>query len=368
MSELRILVVATQIEIPGTGGGQTHVSELVSHLRQHGEVLALTRRDSKGEGVVGAGFWKGLPPKGLAHAFSAINLARSLARVRQFGPNVIYERGSSFGLGAMYSHLLDVPMLTMLLDQHMSPVSLARARQVITTEPELVPKAYRSKAVKVSWGANTQRFHPGIDATAARARWNLSDNDFVIGYCGTFRSWHGLDLLVDLAGSVGELPMKFLLIGDHERAVSLRRLIAARGLESRFVLTGQVPYDQVPAALSAADVCVAPFDPTRHKGAGVEGGYTLDPLKLFEYLALEKPVVTINSSNIAKLFDDGQHLRMVPPRDVQAFRQALLSIYNDPQQAKQMAARGRARVQERHTWTAHARHLAELFHQMLASG
>src|SRR5690606_8605799 len=105
VSELRILVVATQIKIPGVGGGQTHVSELLAHLREHGEVLALTRRGSSGPGVLDAGRYKGngLPPKGLRHAVSALNYAGSLQAVRDFAPNVIYERGSSFGLGTFLS-------------------------------------------------------------------------------------------------------------------------------------------------------------------------------------------------------------------------------------------------------------------------
>lgn len=340
--------------------------ELVSHLKEQGEVLALTRRGSSGDGVVDAGLWKGLPPFGFAHVLSAVNLSRSLARVRAFAPNVIYERGSSFGLGAMYSRVLDIPMLTMLLDEHMSPISLRRARHIITTNPALVPSPFRHKAVKVSWGANTQRFKPGLDGDVWRQKLGLSNDDWVIGYCGTFRPWHGLDVLLDVAR---ECPAntRFLMVGPLERAAWFKTLVDQRGLQDRFVFTDTVPYTEVPAVLSCTDVCVAPFDPLQHKGAGDGKEYTLDPLKVFEYLALEKPVVTIDSKNIAELFTDNVHLKLVPPRDSAALSSALLELRANPQMGKQLAIAGRKQVEQHHTWRAHSEHLARLFHGMLAS-
>jgi len=365
--DLRVLVVATQIEVPGTGGGQTHVRELIEHLGDHAQVLALTRRGSYGPGIVSTGVWPGLPPRGTAHLLSAINLLRSRTAVASFAPHVIYERGSSFGLGAMYSRLLKIPMLTMLLDEHISPLSLRQATHIITTNPSLVPDRYREKAVRVSWGANTQRFRPGLDGSAARARFGLRPNDYVVGYCGTFQRWHGLEVLLDVAQlTVDDPSLRFLLIGEHRRAAPLMREVKARGLEARFVFTDRVAYEDVPAALATADVCVAPFSSRLHRGAGLGTTYTLDPLKVFEYLALEKPVVTTAVHSVSELFEDGVHLRMVPEDDAPALASALRRLRSDPEGSLRMAGEGAARVRAQHTWRAHAAHLAQLFASMRA--
>lgn len=359
-------MVATQIEVPGTGGGQTHVRELIEHLREYGEVLVLARHGSWGEGVVPVGAWPGLPPRGFAHVISAFNLIRSLPSVRAFAPNVIYERGSSFGLGAVYSQILGVPMLTMLLDEHISPLSLRRAKFVITTDPSLAPENVRGKAVKVSWGANVGRFCPGLDGSIARARYGFEPDDYVVGYCGTFQRWHGLDILLDVAEQTRATPsMKFMLIGEHRRAADLMRQVERRQLSARFVFTDRVPYEMVPGTLAATDVCVAPFVTRRHRGMGDGSRYSLDPLKVFEYLALEKPVVTTAVASVADLFRDYDHLRMVPEGDSDAFTQVLLRLRADPEAAQSMARAGGAIVRERHTWHAHAAQLAELFQRML---
>jgi len=66
---MRILVVATQIQLPGTHGGSTHVGELIESLRTHGPTMALVRRGSRGKHLVGISLGTGYPA-GIKHIFS----------------------------------------------------------------------------------------------------------------------------------------------------------------------------------------------------------------------------------------------------------------------------------------------------------
>lgn len=137
------------------------------------------------------------------------------------------------------------------------------------------------------------------------------------------------------------------------------------GLADRFVLTGSLPYDEVPAALAAADLCVAPFVPERH-GPSRARGFVLDPLKVFESLAMGKPTITIQAANIEALFRDGEHLRLTPPGDPQALAEAIAQVMDEPAAARAQAEAGRQQVLRHHTWRAHAEHLVRLFSEMRA--
>ena len=359
---MRILVVATHIKLPASHGGSTHVRELVDHLGQHGETLLLARSDSHGDGIAPVAFWRGHPPLGLKHALSLLYLPKALKAARPFAPDVIYERGSSTGLGMLLSRALRIPMLTMVLDEHFSPLSLRHARRIIATNTDLVPAAYRHKAVKVGWGANAQRFRAGLDGSAARERFGLGDAP-VVAYTGSFQDWHGLRYLVEAAALLRDRPIRYLLIGDGRRREETEALVRERRLTDRFVITGKVPYDEVPGLLAAADVCVAPFDPDAHPLSRREG-FALDPLKVFEYLAMAKPTITIHADNIEALFSHGEHLALVPRRDPKALAAAVADFLDDPDAAGAMARRGHDLVVQEHTWAAHAAHLAELFHAM----
>ncbi len=358
---MRILVVATKIRLPGAHGGSTHVGELISHLRRHGPTLALTQRGSTAESCVGVGNDLG-HPAGLRHLLPLAELPAALRAARAYHPDVIYERGSSYGLGAMISMALGVPMLCMVLDEHISPLSLHRARYVIATDLERIPAAYRSKGVRVSWGANTELFNPSVDGGPARQRLGLGDA-YVVGYSGSFKKWHGLDTLVDTVAMLRDLPLRAMLVGDGPMRPVIEAAAKRAGVEDRFVFTGSVPYPEVPALLAAANVTVAPFDPSQHPTSSRER-FALDPLKLFEYFALGKPVITVRTANIEALFQDGKQITLVPPADATALAAAIRWHIDHPAEAAVRAARGRDKVLAHHTWDAHARHLVSLFETM----
>lgn len=358
---MRILVVATEILLPDHHGGSTHVQELAHHLGEHGPALVLARRGSSGEGIAPVG--RPMPRLAALRQASALaNLPAALPVARRFAPHAIYERCTSYGLGALLSRALGVPLLTMILDQRYSWLSLVRARRLVATRLDLVPAVVRHKAVQVSWGANAELFSPAISGAPARARHGLGDA-FVVGYSGSFKPWHGVDVLVEAAAHLRDRPVKFLLVGDGPERERLVARAEALGLRGRFVLTGAVPYARVPEELAAADVCVAPFVPERH-GPSRARGFVLDPLKVFESLALGKPTITIRAANIEALFRDGEHLRLVPPGDPPALARAIAEVMDDPARTRAMAAAGHDLVIARHTWRAHAAQLVELFRAM----
>jgi glycosyltransferase involved in cell wall biosynthesis len=306
---MRILVVATEILLPDAHGGSTHVQELCEHLRAHGPTLLLCRRGSSGEGIAAIGRPMRRYPAALRHVDAVRNLPTALSVARQFAPDVIYERCTSYGLGAMLSMALDVPLLTMVLDQRYSWLSLLRASRLVATRLDIVPSPVRGKAVKVSWGANPVLFDAALPRNGVR--------------------------------------------GEERRA-----------LDDRFVFTGSVPYAEVPRLLAAADVCAAPFSPDAH-GPSRKHGFTLDPLKVFEYLALGKPTITIRAPNIEALFADGEHLLLVEPADDRDLADAIARFMDDRDLAARTAKAGRERVLERHTWAAHAEQLATVFRAMM---
>jgi glycosyltransferase involved in cell wall biosynthesis len=251
----------------------------------------------------------------------------------------------------------------MVLDQRYSWLSLLRASRLVATRLDIVPGPVRGKTVKVSWGANPVLFDAALPGASVREDLGLRDA-FVVGYSGSFKAWHGLDTLVAAAGRLRHRNVKFLLVGDGPCKSSIERAVHRLALDDRFVFTGSVPYDEVPRLLAAADACAAPFSPAQH-GPSRRHGFTLDPLKVFEYLALGKPTITIRAPNIETLFADGEHLLLVQPGDARDLADAIARFMDDRQLAARTAAAGRERVLERHTWAAHAEQLATVFRAMM---
>jgi glycosyltransferase involved in cell wall biosynthesis len=109
-----------------------------------------------------------------------------------------------------------------------------------------------------------------------------------VGFVGAIFRWLDLELV---ARAVESLPdVSFVFVGplEHETIIEhLRQL-------PNFHHLGVKPYEAVPSYVNAFDVCLCPFKTDRV-------GQAVDPVKIYEYFALGKPVVATRIHELAKL-------------------------------------------------------------------
>lgn len=173
----------------------------------------------------------------------------------------------------------------------------------------------------------------------------------LVAYAGHLYPWKGVDVLVHALGALPEA--NGLVIGGHpaesdrERVEALSR---ALGLESRVMFTGQIPAADVARRLSEASILVLP-----NTASAISERYT-SPLKLFEYLAVGRPIVASNLPAIREVLTDGESALLVPPGDSVALAAAIRRIAGDPALARRLAANALA-LAPRFTWSARAARL-----------
>jgi glycosyltransferase involved in cell wall biosynthesis len=86
--------------------------------------------------------------------------------------------------------------------------------------------------------------------------------------------------------------------------------------------------------LAAADALVIP---------GTVSGRNASPLKMFEYMAMERPIVCVDLASLREILgDDGA--TFVPARDEAALAAGLLRVAADPDAAAHMARRASQRA------------------------
>jgi len=101
----------------------------------------------------------------------------------------------------------------------------------------------------------------------------------VIGYVGSLSHWVDLDLLCYIASK--RPNWSFVMVGPTDRIRIPKHL-------SNLHFTGEKRYEDVPAYVDNMDVCIIPFVVN-------ELTQTVNPVKLYEYLARGKPVVATNT-------------------------------------------------------------------------
>lgn len=213
----------------------------------------------------------------------------------------------------------------------------------------------------ISNGADIQRFHPKIDKTTVIKKHNLQGN-LVVGFVGSFHYWHGVDNLTKLIeGTLSLDPnIRFLMVGDGgPMKPKLEEFIAEKALKDRVVLSGHIPHHEVPQYISAMDILLAPYPKLDF--------FYYSPVKIYEYLACGKPVVTTRIGQISEVIADGKNGFLCEPDDVNLMQQRIVELVRNPSLRSSIGESAYQAIVERHSWEMKAKRLSDICHNVLES-
>jgi glycosyltransferase involved in cell wall biosynthesis len=192
-----------------------------------------------------------------------------------------------------------------------------------------------------------------VDRAVAEARDNTGGGDgragsFVVGWVGTFGDWHGAEVLIEaLAKTAAET--RLLMIGEGSSRSECEARSAELGISGRVEFAGRLPHEAALARLAGCDVLACPTVPLR-------GGEPFfgSPTKLFEYMALERPIVASELGQIAEILEDGRNALLSEPGDADGLAAALVRLRESPELGRRLAREARTDAEARHGWSNRA--------------
>ena len=123
------------------------------------------------------------------------------------------------------------------------------------------------------------------------------------------------------------------------------------------VFTGLVQHDNIPEYLAAMDIVLAPYPELTF--------FYYSPLKIFEYMACSKPVVTGNTEGNKDIIAESNAGLVVRPERAHELASAIIKLLNDKQLSQQLGGNGRRAVIERYSWTNIARRVSEVLREAI---
>jgi len=170
---------------------------------------------------------------------------------------------------------------------------------------------------------------------------------FTLGFTGWLVEWHRLDFLIEALAVPEFASVLLVIIGEGPLRPALET--QARALNVKLHFTGPLPHSAIPAALRAMDACVVPHSNNYRS-----------PIKLFEFMAQERPLLAPRTEPIETVVQDGVEALLFTPLDTDSFRSALRRLLASEELRKTLGANARRLVQERHTWEHNARRILEM--------
>ena len=132
-------------------------------------------------------------------------------------------------------------------------------------------------------------------------------------------------------------------MGGGDRVTELKELAAALKVSDRVVFTGPVPHERVPDYYRLIDVFVVPR--VRERAATY-----VTPLKPFEAMVLERPVVVSDLPALAEIVDAPHRGLLFEPEDHVSLADVVQGLLQDPAERARLGRAGRDWVEAERQW------------------
>jgi glycosyltransferase involved in cell wall biosynthesis len=185
------------------------------------------------------------------------------------------------------------------------------------------------------------RHEPVADGrlAALRARHGLAQGDFVVGVFGLLtREKRVLTVARAVARAAWHLPnLRLLLVGSAPEAADLEKLLADAGVRERTIVTGRVPWEELPAYMTLPQAVVQLRYPSARETSAA----------LLRVLAQGRPAIISDLAHQADIPDDAV-LRADVTDEEGAVTRGILRLAGDPRLAERLGRNARAFVEREH--------------------
>jgi glycosyltransferase involved in cell wall biosynthesis len=185
------------------------------------------------------------------------------------------------------------------------------------------------------------------------------DRPFVVMYHGSLVERNGLGLAVDaLEIARKSVPNAELHVYGAQNAFldSVMDSVRSRGLASAVHYMGSRPLEKIVEAIQECHVGIIP----NLKNIFTELN---TPTRIFEYLALGKPVIAPRSAGITAYFDD-ESLVFFELGDANDLAKKIEYVFRNPREVREITRKGEA-VHRAHVWRAERQKLTGLVSELL---
>ncbi|SDN50187.1 phosphatidylinositol alpha-1,6-mannosyltransferase [Actinomyces ruminicola] len=203
------------------------------------------------------------------------------------------------------------------------------------------------EVLRLPSGIDVDRFRPDADARAAlRARYRLGEAPTVVCVSRLVARKGQDSLIAAWPRVVEQVPdARLVVVGWGPYAKKLALLRRSSPVREAIILTGKVPYEELPGHVAMGDVFAMPCR-TRGKGLDVEGL----GIVFLEASAAGLPVIAGTSGGAPETVVEGVTGNVVNGRDEDALVTALVRQLTDPELRARMGAAGRSLMVEKWTW------------------
>lgn len=201
---------------------------------------------------------------------------------------------------------------------------------------------------------DTDFFNPkNFDVNAIKTQLGIEADQKILIFCGSLQIHKGIEDLIEAVRLIPpEMKVLLVVIGNDEGWGTQQLIKAAKEkLGEKFLPFGVQPFEKIPEFIAIADIVVIP----QRKTLATIGQI---PIKMFEGMAMAKPVVSTKVSDIPDILANCG--TVVEPENPVQLASAIQELLEHPEVAQQKGEEGRIQCLENYSWNAVEKLLSSL--------
>jgi glycosyltransferase involved in cell wall biosynthesis len=219
----------------------------------------------------------------------------------------------------------------------------------VTTVSSQFQKRY-GRGVIVPHGRDTRYFDPkNFHREAMRRQLNV-DRYKLIMFLGTPKQHKGLEDIILSLKMLKRKDVRFMVVGKGAMPDYDAKIAKLGG--DNVIMVDPIPFQQIPDYLSMADLVVLP----QRDSPSTVGQI---PAKIFDAMAMAKPIIATNVSDIADILD-GCGI-VIEPGDTETLAEKIDFVFQHPQEASRLGKLARQRCKQHYSWDVMETRLAGIF-------
>jgi glycosyltransferase involved in cell wall biosynthesis len=303
-----------------------------------------------------------------------------LKLARDFEPDFIYERGCLFTTsGLKLAKTLNIPhfyethgnvseihqrsfgLSSILISNKLECWKMKRTDCIVTTS-DASCSHIREKFAPGKTPIITK--HLGIDTTNTNAspelkplykKYNIPEDNFIIGFVGTFASYHKVDLLLNALSGIPQEQLTVILVGGGGEEEKIKEMCKTLNLQN-VIFTGLVPKKEADIIMQTLNIGIVPdADPLIY------------PIKILEYgINYCCPVVPQYDAFDGVIKNNLTGITF-NPGNVESLRNSILDAINNKETTRQIAEKWHNEVKSKFEWKHTVHNVLEIADKLIRS-
>ena len=267
--------------------------------------------------------------------------------IDKYKPDLIYVRDSLY----CYESILDG--YPTIVETHSTLTSIYTSEKLISlyTEPnylalvtihekiknKFIHKGFPSeKALVIEDGVDLERFNLDNDKSLWRQKLGLPLNKKIIMYSGNLYREKGIeDILLTAKNMQVDADLLFVLVGGKPEDIKKWKHYCSESKIDNVNFTGFVDNSDLPQYLKAADILIMLYNTEiQYKKMDIN---TTSPLKMYEYMASSRPIISTNIQTISKVLKHNYSCYLAKPNDIYDITKLIYKLINEKDEADRLS-------------------------------